>query len=100
MISHRLTSITVSNTAIEVLPANPNRVAVIFNCGNAAGTGSVVLKDHDATATTTNGVPVSQAGGPLRIEGQAAGRRWTAIRLVAADTQLGILEEFADGNSN
>lgn len=92
----RVRGLLVSTTALVVAPPSPDRTELIFSAGNTAGTGSVVLKDGDEDATTTNGFPLSQSCGPVRFEGQIARKRWTAIRLVATDTVVGICEGYPD----
>jgi hypothetical protein len=95
-VSARLRSFTVSTTALVVVEASLDRTRLEFGVANAGGNGSVMVADGLQAATVTNGYPVSEQGGPFIVEGQAARRRWTAIRLVAADTQLGVMEYFPD----
>jgi hypothetical protein len=85
----------VSTTSVVVAAPAPTRQQLTFSCGNAGGTGSVVLKDED-DATVSNGFPVTQSGSHLVVFGLAATHRWSAIRLAAADCVVGVIEVFSD----
>ena len=87
----------VSNAVVEVAAFRLDRTRIVFTCAGSAdgAVGTVVLRDGDVDVTTTNGVPL-HSGFPLVIEGLQARKRWTAIRLSAADQLVGVIEGFPD----
>jgi hypothetical protein len=90
----RARGFVVSSTAVELVDYSPERVAITFLVGDTTNACSVILKDGDVDATPTNGVPLTFACGPLRIDGKLASHRWSAIRLAAVDCVVGVVEQF------
>lgn len=92
----RIKAVSVSNSSVQLVDRNPARLAIHFRCGNSAGTASVVVTP-DVDASVSNGLPVAQTGGVLVIDGEAARRSFSAIRLAASDCIVGVVEIF-DGS--
>lgn len=91
----RIRALPVSTTAVEVAEACPDRTAIMFGVGAATDPTSVMVRDGEIDATASFGFPI-RTGAVVRFEGQLARRRWTAIRLIATDTNVGICEEFPE----
>lgn len=94
-----------TTAATEVAEACPDRTALIFTVYDAAQvydgmqqTGIVLLSpDIDAGVIGSrrgSGIVLHHDSGPLRIEGAAARRRWTARAQYSGNQSLGVMEIF------
>lgn len=95
----RIFSFAVTASAIEVAKRNPQRRRITFTYATVnGGTGDAanVLDGVDRDATAGIGMPVGIS--PLVFEGEVATHRFSAIRLVARDGVIGVLEEFDEGS--
>lgn len=82
-------AVQTSATVVRVVDQVPTRRVIIFSAS-----ADVFLKDQDIDATGTNGFFL-QAGTVLRLEGEIAGHRFTAVR-ATADGVLGFIEGYPD----